>query len=67
MGTPIEQDTTASENTENQESITETNSAPEEEQGQDEDTIRVMALDNEQEIPENTEAEQEQESQELFY
>jgi hypothetical protein len=38
-----------------------------EEHGQNEDTIRVMALDNEEPVIETAEAEQRKESQEVFY
>jgi hypothetical protein len=48
-----------------QEPATETNFP--EENGQNEDTIRVMALDNEETVIENVEAEQRKESQEVFY
>ena len=66
-GTTAKQEEVAtSENAENQEAVIETNYAPEEKQDQDADTIRVMALDNEQEINDNSGAE-EKESQELFY
>jgi hypothetical protein len=56
-----EEDTTNS----NQELSTETNFP--EGNTQDEDTIRVMALDNEEEVIENTEAKQQKEEQELYY
>jgi hypothetical protein len=54
-------------NAENPEAATETTNFSEGEHGQDEDTIRVMALDNEEEIIENAEAEQQKGNQELFY
>jgi hypothetical protein len=56
-----EEDTTNS----NQELSPETNFP--EGNTQDEDTIRVMALDNEEEVIENTEAKQQKEEQELYY
>lgn len=65
-GTTAKQEVVTSENAENQEAVIETNYASEEDQGQDEDTIRVMALDNEQELNDDSGAE-EKESQELFY
>ncbi len=65
-GTTAKQEEVTSENAENQEAVIETNYASEEDQGQDEDTIRVMALDNEQELNDDSGAE-EKESQELFY
>jgi len=64
-GDTLNEDAT-SVNTETQETVTETTNFSEE-HGQDEDTIRVMALDNEEEIIENPEAEQQKENQELFY
>lgn len=59
--------TTISENAESQETMKETGDASEKEQQKDEDIIRVMAVDNEEEIDDNFEAEQEKESQNLFY
>ena len=56
-----EEDTTKSD----QELSTETNFP--EGNAQDEDTIRVMALDNEEAVSENTEAKQQKEEQELYY
>jgi hypothetical protein len=53
-------------NTDTQETITETTNFSEE-HGQEEDTIRVMALDNEEATIETAEAEQQKENQELFY
>jgi hypothetical protein len=61
------EETATSENAESQEALKETGDASEEEHEKDEDTIRVMALDNEEELSENIEAEQEKESQGLFY
>jgi hypothetical protein len=57
----------ATENAENQETLTEAPIVSEENHGQDEDTIRIMALDNEEETSENVEAKQEKESQGIFY
>ena len=56
-----EEDTTKSD----QELSTETNFP--EGNAQDEDTIRVMALDNEEAVSENTEAKQQKEEQEIYY
>jgi len=67
IGTLKKEDVATSENAESQEDVKETGDASEEEQQKDEDTIRVMALDNEEEISNNVEAEQEKESQGLFY
>lgn len=66
-GNALKEDVATTENVENQEPITETTIVSEEEHGQDEDTIRIVALDNEEEIIENVEAKQEKESQEIFY
>jgi hypothetical protein len=61
-----EEATAASENAENHEAATETTAASEDGHGQDEDIIRVVALDNEEEISETVEAEQEKEKR-FFY
>ena len=61
------EDTTTNENTESQEYMKETGDASEAEQEKDEDTITVMALDNEEEIIENAEAEQEKKNHEIVY
>jgi peptidoglycan hydrolase CwlO-like protein len=62
-----EENTAANENAENQEAATEATAVSEEEHGQDEDIIRVVALGNEEEISETVEAEQEKESERLFH
>jgi hypothetical protein len=61
------EDTPKKENTESQEDMKETGDASEAEQEKDEDTITVMALDNEEEIIENAEAEQEKKNHEIVY
>jgi hypothetical protein len=60
------EDATTNENTERQEDMKETGDASEAEQEKDEDTITVMALDNE-EIIEKVEAEQEKKNHEIVY
>jgi hypothetical protein len=61
------EETVESENAERQEANKEAVDAPEEKQEKDDDTIMVMALDNEEEISENFEAEQEKKKQGFFY
>jgi hypothetical protein len=63
--TSKEEATAPSENATNQEAVTETTDASEDENRQNEDVIRVMALDNEEEISQNVAAEQENKG--LFY
>jgi len=59
------EDIATSGNAESQEATKETDNASEQQHEKDEDTIRVMALDNEEEI--NAETEQKKENQGLFY
>ena len=63
--TPKEEATTPSENAPNQEAVTETTDTIKDENRQNEDVIRVMALDNEEEISQNVATEQENKG--LFY
>ena len=64
---PFKKDATINENTENQEYPKKTGNASGAEQEKDEDIIRVMALDNNEKIIENAEAEQEKKNHEIFY
>ena len=66
VNTIKKEDAATSENAERQEANKETVDASEEKQEKDEDTIMVMALDNEEEISENL-AQQEKKKQGLFY
>ena len=67
VGNTLKEEATATiENAENHKATTETTAASEEGDGQDENIIRVVALDNEEEISETGEAEQEKEKR-FFY
>ncbi|KON31388.1 hypothetical protein AC478_02895 [miscellaneous Crenarchaeota group-1 archaeon SG8-32-3] len=61
------EDTTKSETAERREFMKETRVASEEEAQEEEEFIRVMALDNGEKINDKVGAEQEKESQKLFY
>jgi hypothetical protein len=63
--TPKEEAAKPSENVPNQEAVTETTDTTKDENRQNEDVIRVMALDNEEEISQNVATEQENKG--LFY